>query len=265
VRTVLTNEKYIGNNVFNRRSFKLKKLHVDNPPEMWIRKEGAFEAIVPIEIFMTAQEIITARSAKISDEELLDHLRRLYAEHGQISGVLIDQSDALPSSNMYRTRFGSLRRAYALIGYQTNFDHERAEVNARLRAMYPEIVQDTLTQIEAIGASVIQAPKTGLLNINNELAVSLVLSRCQTSGDGRFRWRVRFDPERFNADLSLVVRLNHYNESALDYYLLPWLDLPRNHLAIDARSATQFEAFRFDDLQFFYRMACRVNIWRQAS
>ncbi len=36
VRTVLTNEKYIGNNVFNRSSFKLKKLHVDNPPEMWI-------------------------------------------------------------------------------------------------------------------------------------------------------------------------------------------------------------------------------------
>ena len=237
MRTVLTNEKYIGNNVFNRRSFKLKKLHVDNQPEMWIRKEGAFEAIVPIEIFMTAQEIITTRSAKISDEELLEHLRRLYAEHGQISGVLIDQSDALPSANMYRSRFGSLRRAYALIGYQTNFDHKRAEMNARLRAMYPEIVQDTLAQIDAIGGAVTQAQDTGLLNINNELAVSLVLSRCQTSGDGKFRWRVRFDPERFNADLSLVVRLNHYNEAALDYYLLPWLDLPRNHLAIDARSS----------------------------
>ena len=43
VRQVLTNEKYIGNNVYNRRSFKLKKKHVDNPPEMWIRKEGAFD------------------------------------------------------------------------------------------------------------------------------------------------------------------------------------------------------------------------------
>ena len=38
VRTVLTNEKYIGNNVYNRSSFKLKKLHVDNPPDMWVRK-----------------------------------------------------------------------------------------------------------------------------------------------------------------------------------------------------------------------------------
>jgi hypothetical protein len=63
VRTVLTNEKYIGNNVYNRSSFKLKKLHVDNPPGMWVRKEGAFEGIVPLEFFLTAQEIITARSA----------------------------------------------------------------------------------------------------------------------------------------------------------------------------------------------------------
>ena len=161
-RTVLTNKKCIGNNVFNRRNFKLKRYHVDNPPKMWVRKEGAFEAFVPIEIFMTAQEIITARSVKIADEELLEHLRRLYAEHGQISGVLIDQSDALPSANMYGIRFGSLRRAYALIGYQTNFDHKRAEVNARLRAMYPDIVQDTLTQIEAIGGAVTQVPKAGL-------------------------------------------------------------------------------------------------------
>lgn len=62
VRMVLTNEKYSGNNVYNRSSFKLKKAHVDNPPEMWVRKEGAFEEIVPLEFFLTAQEIITARS-----------------------------------------------------------------------------------------------------------------------------------------------------------------------------------------------------------
>jgi hypothetical protein len=44
VREVLSNEKYIGNNVYNRRSFKLKKHRVVNRPEMWIKKEGAFEA-----------------------------------------------------------------------------------------------------------------------------------------------------------------------------------------------------------------------------
>src|SRR6185312_3349812 len=33
VHQVLTNEKYIGNNVYNRVSFKLKKARVVNPPK----------------------------------------------------------------------------------------------------------------------------------------------------------------------------------------------------------------------------------------
>jgi len=143
VRTVLTNEKYIGNNVFNRSSFKLKKTHVDNPPDMWIRKEGAFDGIVPIEVFMTAQEIITARSQRLSDEELLEHLRRLYAEAGELSGFLINQAGDMPSAAAYRSRFGSLGRAYELIGYRANLNREQTELNRRLRAMHPEPTRHT--------------------------------------------------------------------------------------------------------------------------
>jgi hypothetical protein len=35
VHQVLINEKYIGNNVWNRGSFKLKKKRVRNSPDMW--------------------------------------------------------------------------------------------------------------------------------------------------------------------------------------------------------------------------------------
>jgi hypothetical protein len=42
VRQVLCNEKYIGNNVYNRVSFKLKKRGVANPPAMWVRADQAF-------------------------------------------------------------------------------------------------------------------------------------------------------------------------------------------------------------------------------
>jgi hypothetical protein len=65
VREVLSNEKYIGNNVYNRRSFKLKKHRIVNQPEMWIKKEGAFEAIVPPEVFYMAQGIIRARASPV--------------------------------------------------------------------------------------------------------------------------------------------------------------------------------------------------------
>ncbi|MDN2578985.1 recombinase family protein [Aquibium sp. ELW1220] len=263
VRTVLTNEKYIGNNVFNRSSFKLKKVHVDNPPEMWIRKEGAFEGIVPLEFFLTAQEIITARSARVSDEELLEHLQRLYADAGQLSGFLIDQTSDMPSAATYRSRFGSLARAYEMIGYRTDRDQERLALNKRLRAMHPEIITRTEDAIAAIGGRVVRNPKTDLFSINDEMIVSLVLARCQPMGDGRLRWRIRFDPMRYQADVTLAVRLDPENREELDYYLLPWLDLPRHEIRLCNRTSIAFEAFRFEDLGFFYGMAERVGIRRK--
>lgn len=263
VRTVLTNEKYIGNNVFNRSSFKLKKVHVDNPPEMWIRKEGAFEGIVPLEVFLTAQEIITARSARLSDEELLEHLIRLYAEAGELSGVLIDQTPDMPSTATYRSRFGSLARAYEMIGYRTDRDYERIALNQRLRALYPDIVSRTEEAIAAVGGRVSRDPTTELLSINDEMVVSLVLARCQPMGDGRLRWRIRFDPMRYQADVTLAVRLDPQNRAELDYYLLPWLDLPRQEIRLCNRTSIAFEAFRFENLSFFYGMAERVGIRRK--
>jgi len=72
VHEVLTNEKYIGNNIFNRISFKLKKLRVENTPDMWIKKEGAFESIVPPDVFYTAQGNIRAKAHRYTNEELIE-------------------------------------------------------------------------------------------------------------------------------------------------------------------------------------------------
>jgi hypothetical protein len=41
VYQVLTNSKYIGANVYNRRSFKLKHKRINNPADMWIWRDGA--------------------------------------------------------------------------------------------------------------------------------------------------------------------------------------------------------------------------------
>ena len=112
VNQILTNEKYIGNSVFNKISYKLKKQRVENPPEMWIRADGAFEAIVDPQLFYVAQGIIRERSWKYSDQELLDKLKSLHQKHGLLSGIIIDESDFTPSSSVYQNRFGSLLRAY---------------------------------------------------------------------------------------------------------------------------------------------------------
>ena len=119
IQQVLTNEKYIGNNVYNRSSYKLKQKRVKNPPEMWIRSNGAFEAIVNAQLFYQAQGIMLERQRRFSDEEMLDRLKHLYRKHGKLSGILIDETEGMPSSAVYRTRFRGLVRAYRLVGYHS--------------------------------------------------------------------------------------------------------------------------------------------------
>lgn len=51
VHQVLTNPKYIGANIYNRRSFKLKHKRIKNPVQMWIWRDGAFEPIVTASLF----------------------------------------------------------------------------------------------------------------------------------------------------------------------------------------------------------------------
>ena len=95
VHEVLTNEKYIGHNIYNRTSFKLKKLRVVNTPDMWIKKEGAFDSIVPPDVFYTGQGIIRARSRRYTNEELIERLRTLYQNRGFLSGLVIDETEGM--------------------------------------------------------------------------------------------------------------------------------------------------------------------------
>ena len=84
---------------------------------MWIRKEGAFTGVVPVATFMTAQEVLAERSRKLTDQELLEHLKRLYAECGSLSCFIINQALGRATGSMVANRFGSLSRAYQLVGF----------------------------------------------------------------------------------------------------------------------------------------------------
>jgi hypothetical protein len=263
VHEVLTNEKYIGNNVYNRTSFKLKKLRVQNSSDMWIKKEGAFEPIVPPEVFYTAQGIIRARAHRYSNEELIERLRTLYQNRGFLSGLIIDETDGMPSSLIYAHRFGSLIRAYQMVGFTPDRDYRYLETNKFLRRFHPEIVSQTESQIALLGGVVRRDPATDLLRVNDEFSISLVLARCRISQSGRLHWKVRFDTS-LAPDITVAVRLNQTNEAALDYYLLPRLDFGQPRICLAERNPIEFESYRFDSLDYLYGMAERTRVRRAA-
>lgn len=259
VHQVLINEKYIGNNLYNRVSFKLKKLRVVNTPDMWIRKEGAFDPIVPPDVFYTAQGIIRARARRYSDEELIERLRTLYQHRGFLSGLVINEAEGMPSTSVYVHRFGSLVRAYQMVGYTPDRDYRYLEVNRLLRQMHPDLVAQTEARIAALGGEVSRDPATDILWVNREFTVSIVLARCQAYAAGRARWKVRLDAG-LNPDVSVAVRLDSSNKDVLDYYLLPHLDFGGPRLSLADQNPVELESYRFETLDYLYSMAERARV-----
>ncbi len=259
VHEVLTNEKYIGNNVYNRVSFKLKRVRVRNPPDMWVRCDAAYEPVVDPKDFYTVQGILLARHRCLSDDELLEKLRSLHERQGWLSGFLIDESEGMPSPAVYRHRFGSLVRAYQLIGYTPARDYGFIETNRNLRAMHPKVVEETIGLLRKLGATVERDEDTDLLTVNREFTASLVLSRCRRTESGDHQWLVRLD-ESLRPDITVVVRMDSANETALDYYLLPVIDLRELKLRFRENNGIYLDAYRFDTLDYFIGMGERVAV-----
>jgi DNA invertase Pin-like site-specific DNA recombinase len=259
VHQILINEKYIGNNVWNRASFKLKRKRVINNPDMWIRADGVFEPIVDRSQFEAAQVIIRQRAHRFSNDEMLEILRGLLEANGYLSGLIIDEADRAPSSSAYSSRFGSLLRAYELVGFTTDRDYEYIEINRTLRRMFPHVVADTIAGIINVGGNVRKDPTTDLLTINDEFTASITIVRCRETSAGSLRWHVRFDVG-LRPDITIALRMDQANKAPLDYYLLPRIDMTTARIRLAEHNGLSLDAYRFDDLEGLFELAARAKL-----
>ncbi len=118
VTGILRNPKYIGCAAWGRTAAKLGGKHVKVPERLWTLKPLAFEAIISQETFYQAQQALDDKTSRKSDAEFLSCLRALLKREGRLSAAIIDAARRVPSSQTYYRRFGSLKRAYELIGYK---------------------------------------------------------------------------------------------------------------------------------------------------
>ncbi|MCY1346758.1 Recombinase [compost metagenome] len=263
VHQVLINEKYIGNNVWNRTSGKLKQPRIRNPSERWIRADGVFTPVVDQVLFRAAQAIIHSRSQHWSDEQMLATLKVLFEQRGFLSGLLIDEQEGCPSSRCYRSRFGSLLRSYTLIGYSPARDYSYLEANRRLRELHPRMLEDTQNLIREAGCEIAIDPRTQLVWVNGELSVSVVLCRCQDTANARRRWKLHFDLGLL-PDLTVAVRMLPGEEDVFDYYVFPMIDLVAPHLRLGEANPRELDVYRFDSLAILSELTRRIPILRAA-
>ncbi len=260
VREALTNEKYIGNNLFNRSSGKLKSKLKANPESEWVRKEGAFPSVVDAKRYYTVQNLIRERHRKISDADLLTRLNSLQLQTGRLSAMIIDESENMPPSSVYCTRFGGLLRAYRLIGYIPERDYRYVEINKRLRFLHSDVLSQTVSDIEKVcGRTIFVDPSTNLLELNYNLFISIIISRCFITPSGMRRWKIRFDTG-LHPDITVAVRMDSQNESIHDYYILPALEFESNELKLHDENAELLDSFRTDSLEYLLGMGVNISL-----
>ncbi len=263
VHQVLTNGKYAGDNIFNRTSFKLKQARVRNRPDHWVRRDEAFDALVDRDTFESARRIVEARSRRYTDAEMLDLLTKLFLEKGLLSGLIIDEQEHMPSSSVYRSRFGSLVRAYSLVGFTPERDYAYCATNRALRRMHPEIMAETVSRIKELGGTVRLDTKTGALIVNDEFTASIVIARCSQTANGALRWRIKLDTG-LRPDVTVAIRMKPDNAEIQDYYLLPGINSSWPGMSLAEENGVYLDVFRADTIDRFLHLTARVDVRRAA-
>ncbi len=117
VTTTLRNPLYIGVACFGRTTQRLGARRRCAPLHAQLRLEGVVPPLVDRELFTRAQTLLDRSPRPNTREDMLQALRCLLAAHGALSSRLIDAAPEAPSASAIGRRFGSLRAAYALVGY----------------------------------------------------------------------------------------------------------------------------------------------------
>jgi len=258
VDSILTQPKYAGYHVFGRTSSKLCTPTVRLPKSKWILTPGAFESIIDRATFLAAQRILQSRTIHQSNEELLDRLRALLASEGKLSPRLIEDSEGVPSPSTFVHRFGGLRRAYELIGYDRNFTF------IDLRRRIHLLRQELLMRIEAMFSGQVSIVQPGLkwrsrLRLTSRLIVSVLIARSVQHWKA-IRWQIVpvLQECRF---VTLLVRLDEVNRSFLDFHVLPDVDR-RTRFDISLSSRWLNRGERLTDLNAFCEVVARVDARR---
>jgi DNA invertase Pin-like site-specific DNA recombinase len=238
VLKILRHEKYTGSLVWGCRSEKLQTRNVSVPREGWTVVPNIIEPIIDRKTFDRAQsELLDLFPHHYSDEQLVSKLRPLLARKHRLSAKIINECRTIPSAHYYRKRFGSLNRAFELMGY-TKRDTTSVRENTRHRVtvLHAKVLL-RLKKLFGRGFKVVrerESARARILRFVNGLNLSIVICLAEKTLLGSRRWRFQSLSARRHGYTTLICRCNAANNGIRDFYLLPSVsDLPMGCLLKD--------------------------------
>lgn len=216
---ILTHPKYAGCHVFGRTTSRLYTPSVKKGKADWVLTPGAFTPVVDRETFDRAQEVLRSRTYNKSDKQILCDLRTVLKSQGRLTLQIIKNSPVTPSPSTYRKRFGSLRSAYAMIGYGSPAQFGRIDQRRKSVALREELIQDIVASSKgAVSVVKLSGRWRSRLRMPDGRVISLVVARAVRVWKNAVRWIVdRHWAER--KFVTLVARLTEQNDAFLDYHV----------------------------------------------
>jgi DNA invertase Pin-like site-specific DNA recombinase len=159
VRTLITHPKYIGSNVFAQTMKRLGSPQITRPRTDWVIVPGAHQGIIDPATFTKAQELLASSTLHKTDGQVLDELRSLLKTEGKLSCSTIDEAPGIPCARTLWRRFGSVRKAFELIGYDW-----RDTPRHKLDAHNLEELRTILRREGALSARIIDASSRGMFS-----------------------------------------------------------------------------------------------------
>jgi DNA invertase Pin-like site-specific DNA recombinase len=251
---ILTNERYIGTNVYNRTSAKLRGVIVQNDPCKWVRAKGAFEPLVPEDLFDAAQLRLARKTAKLSRTDMLDRLRDLVHRTGRLSAELLERTDGMPGRKAYARRFGSLTRAYELVGYPISRVARGGETSQRNYKLRKNVQTALKSRLEALGFSVVSGQgRPYILCLDKQVRVGILVARRVTERPEVLRWNVSRSPG-LEADLTIAVCASAEGEME-HLYLLPGAASKTRDVRLGIPRRLETERYRCGSFDQLYEIA----------
>lgn len=258
VRDVLGNEKYIGNNVYCRKTARLGTRERRLPQRDWIRKPGAFPAIVDLGLFQQAQAERARRSKRWTDEQMLQALKDLLDREGYLTIPLVNAQPSMLSSFAYKSRFGTMREAYTRVGYTPLYQLRRTGLPSDLDRIRSVVIDELTIGFQSVHAS-ISSDGEATLDINNEWSIGVVVLYCRKHPACCRNWSLHtaYWPK---ADILLLVRLERGCEQIKDYFAIPALDIDVLPRRLSDHNDWLYESYRIEHFDSLYVMAERNTI-----
>jgi len=257
VKRILTHPKYKGTAIYNRTTERLCSKSRKVPESEWIVAPDAFEPIVEPRIFEAAQEVLRRKFWRRSNEQILEQLKSILKTHGRLSTALLRLHGLSPGGLNHR--FGSLIKAYDLIGYQTMYK-KTAENRLHIRRIRSELMQQ-LAEMFPGRVSVFSWAwrRRSCIRLKNGTKVAVRVCRSiELVTKGRM-WVLQAARDE-RCGITLMAGMNPENAALEVFYLSTRLKNPcKVHIAED--SDWLKKGVRLEDLRSFYEVVM-TREWR---